>query len=178
MSKQITSIKEQSTKDSILKRTNPADNIKEYLNVLRINIIPIILILIGSIIVTVFYVITAKDIYRASTTLKINRPQGSILTSNLIPEFQEIITDRHILNEIEVLKSYRMRLSVSKILLDSFKVNPDRNLYFYIANPESKHIPDENDIPRLGGDSDNSRNQFFWLLCWIAQSFRSLGINE
>jgi len=149
LTKQLTSIKEQSPKDSILKRTNPADNIKEYINILRSNIIPIILILIGSIIVTIFYVITARDIYRASSTLKINRPQGSILTSNLIPEFQEIITDRHILNEIEVLKSYRMRLSVSKILLDSFKANPDRNLYFYIANPESKHIPDKNDIPAL-----------------------------
>jgi len=146
---QFKSTKGSAAKDSILKRTNPADNIKEYLIILRVNIIPIVLILIGSLVVTIFYVMTAKDIYRASTTLKINRPQGSILSSTLMPEFQEIITDRHILNEIEVLKSYRMRLSVSKILLDSFRVNPDRKLYYYISNPESKNTPTEKDIPTL-----------------------------
>jgi tyrosine-protein kinase Etk/Wzc len=42
-----------------------------------------------------------------------------------------------------------MRLSVSKILLDSFKVNPNKSLCYYIANPESKHVPDKKDIPRL-----------------------------
>ncbi|MEO6693744.1 MAG: polysaccharide biosynthesis tyrosine autokinase [Ignavibacteria bacterium] len=108
------------------------DNFKNYLSILRGNLLPIIIITLLSIIITVVYVLNARDIYKSTTTIKINRPQGSVLTSNLIPEFQDFITDRYISNEIEVLKSYKIRELVATNLLDTFKISQDKENFFYI----------------------------------------------
>jgi len=113
---------------------NTKDNFRHYLNIIRANILPVIIITLIFIILTVIYVFYAKDIYRSSATIKINRPQGSVLSSSLIPEFQDFITDRYISNEIEVLKSYKIREDVAKNLLDSFKVNQDKSKFYYIFN--------------------------------------------
>ncbi|MBV6478508.1 MAG: hypothetical protein HGGPFJEG_01263 [Ignavibacteria bacterium] len=110
------------------------DNIKNYLNILRTNLIPIIIITLAFIIITILYVLNAKDIYKSTATIKINRPQGSVLSSSLIPEFQDFITDRYISNEIEVLKSYRIRESLAQNLLDSFQVSEDKENFYYVFN--------------------------------------------
>jgi capsular exopolysaccharide synthesis family protein len=118
---------------------NTKDNFRHYLNIIRANIIPVIIITLIFIILTVIYVFYAKDIYRSSATIKINRPQGSVLSSSLIPEFQDFITDRYISNEIEVLKSYKIREDVAKNLLDSFKINQDKSKFYYIFNQSGKN---------------------------------------
>jgi polysaccharide biosynthesis transport protein len=116
------------------------DNLKNYFSILRANLLPITLITLASIIVTLAYVVNAKDIYKSTTTIKINRPQGSILSSSLIPEFQDFITDRYISNEIEVLKSYKIRETVAENLLDTFKITQDKDKFYYIFN----HSGDDN----------------------------------
>ena len=58
---------------------NTKDNFRHYLNIIRANILPVIIITLIFIILTVIYVFYAKDIYRSSATIKINRPQGSVL---------------------------------------------------------------------------------------------------
>jgi tyrosine-protein kinase Etk/Wzc len=108
------------------------DNLKAYLNLLRANIIPIIAITLGCVLLTLIYVFNAKDIYKSTATIKINRPQGSVLSSSLIPEFQDFITDRHISNEIEVLKSYRIREAVAANLIDTFKITQESDKFYYI----------------------------------------------
>jgi capsular exopolysaccharide synthesis family protein len=118
---------------------NTKDNFRHYLNIIRANILPVIIITLIFIILTVIYVFYAKDIYRSSATIKINRPQGSVLSSSLIPEFQDFITDRYISNEIEVLKSYKIREDVAKNLLDSFKINQDKSKFYYIFNQSGKN---------------------------------------
>lgn len=110
------------------------DNFRHYLNIIRANILPVAIITLIFIIFTVIYVFYAKDIYRSSATIKINRPQGSVLSSSLIPEFQDFITDRYISNEIEVLKSYKIREDVARNLLDSFSVLKDNSKFYYIFN--------------------------------------------
>jgi len=124
----------------IITSPHPSNNLKEYLNVLRSNILPILLIFSASVLVTVIYVMNAVNIYKTTTSLKIVRPQGSILSTQLIPEFQDFQTDRYISNEIEILKSYTIRGKVAATLLDSFRVNPNKSLYFYLVNrnPEVK----------------------------------------
>jgi capsular exopolysaccharide synthesis family protein len=112
----------------------PKDNYKKFLNIVRNNLFPIILIILACTAITIFYIFKAKDIYISTTTIKISRPQGSVLSSNIIPEFQDFITDRFISNEIEVLKSYRIREAVAEALLDSFKVDNDPSKYYYIFN--------------------------------------------
>ena len=108
------------------------DGLKSYLILLRANLIPIIAITLGCIIITLIYVLNAKDIYKSTATIKINRPQGSVLSSSLIPEFQDFITDRHISNEIEVLKSYRIRESVAKSLLDTVNQTKEYDKFYYV----------------------------------------------
>lgn len=108
------------------------DSFKTYLSLLRANLIPIIAITLGCIILTLIYVFNAKDIYKSTATIKINRPQGSVLSSSLIPEFQDFITDRHISNEIEVLKSYRIREAVAHSLLDTFNTTKENDKFYYV----------------------------------------------
>ena len=122
------------SKNGISDIKDSKDNFRNYLSILRANILPIILITLGSIILTIIYVLYAKDIYKSTATIKINRPQGSVLSSSLIPEFQDFITDRYISNEIEVLKSSKIRESVAGNLLDTFKSNQDYEKFFYIFN--------------------------------------------
>jgi len=125
---------DQISKNDFSNNKDSKDNFKNYLVILRANILPIILITLASIIITVIYVINAKDIYKSNTTIKINRPQGSILSSSPIPEFQDFITDRYISNEIEVLKSYKIRELVATNLLDTFKSSQDKENFYYIFN--------------------------------------------
>lgn len=113
---------------------HPSNNLKEYLNIVRSNLLPIILIFLSSVLITILYVVNAVNIYKTTTSLKIVRPQGSILSTQLIPEFQDFQTDRYISNEIEILKSYTIREKVAMNLLDSFKINPDRSKYYYLLN--------------------------------------------
>lgn len=110
------------------------DNLSNYISILRANMLPIIVITLASIIITLVYVFNAKDIYKSNSTIKINRPQGSVLSSSLIPEFQDFITDRYISNEIEVLKSYKIREKVAENMIDTFKINQDKDKFFYLFN--------------------------------------------
>jgi len=118
---------------------HPSDNIKEYINIIRGNLFLVIIIFAAAVLSTVLYVTSARDIFKSTTTLKISKPQGSILSGALMPEFQDFQNDRFISNEIEILKSYKIRELVARALLDSFKKNPEKSDYFYIINrnPES-----------------------------------------
>lgn len=116
------------------------DNISNYINILRSNLLPIFIITLTSIIITLIYVFNAKDIYKSNSTIKINRPQGSVLSSSLIPEFQDFITDRYISNEIEVLKSYKIREKVAENMIDTFKINQDKDKFYYLFS----HSDDDN----------------------------------
>lgn len=119
------------------------DNLKNYISILRSNWLPMLIITLASILLTIVYVIYAKDIYKSTTTIKINRPQGSVLSSSLIPEFQDFITDRYISNEIEVLKSYKIRESVARNLLDTFKTTLEYDNFYYVLN----HSGDQSQTP-------------------------------
>lgn len=108
------------------------DNINEYINIIKSNIFPILIIFLASILVTILYVINATDIYKSTTTLKISRPSGSILTAQLIPEFQDFQNDRFISNEIQVMKSRTITETVARALIDSFNNHSDKSDIFYI----------------------------------------------
>jgi tyrosine-protein kinase Etk/Wzc len=120
-----------------IKIEHPSDNIKQYISIIRANIFPIILIFISAVIATVLYVTAARDIFKSTTTLKISKPQGSILTGSVLPEFQDFQNDRFVSNEIEVLKSFRIREMVAKSIIDSIKNhNNDEDLFITIIRKE------------------------------------------
>lgn len=115
-------------------QSHPSDNLKDYINIIRANIFPIILIFLASVLVTVLYVTNAVDIYKTSTTLKISKPQGSILTSQMMPDLGDFQNDRFISNEIEILKSYKIRESVAASLLDTLKTFTNKDELYYLSN--------------------------------------------
>ncbi len=110
-----------------------SNTLKDYLILIRNNIVPVIIIILASLAVSIIYAISARDIYKSQTALKLSKPGGSILQSPLVPEFSDFGNDRFIANEIEILKSYNLRERVAKALVDTFvntKYNKDFNLLY------------------------------------------------
>ena len=104
-----------------------------YINIIRVNLIPIIIIFVISVIVTYVYVKNQTNIYRATTILKIENPQGNILETPL-GDYQEFWSDRYINNQIQILKSYYIRDIVAKALLDSLKNRSVEEKFIYLVN--------------------------------------------
>ncbi|KUO62930.1 hypothetical protein APF79_14180 [bacterium BRH_c32] len=94
--------------------------LRDYINLIKLNFVPILLITITGLVVAIIYAINAPNIYKSTTALKISKPSGSILSSSIMPEFQDFGSDRFIANEIEILKSYSLRERVTHTLVDSF----------------------------------------------------------
>jgi tyrosine-protein kinase Etk/Wzc len=103
-----------------------SNTLKDYINLVRNNLVPVLIITVVCFVVAVVYAFNSVDIYRATTTLKIAKPQGSILESPIMPEFQDFGSDRFIANEIEVMKSYSVRENVAKAIYDSVENNDKR----------------------------------------------------
>lgn len=118
---------------SVISAQHPSDNIKEYLNIIRNNLLPIVLIFLASFIATIIYITNAIDIYKTTTSIKINKLQGNILTTQF-GQYDNFEADRFISNEIEIMKSSVIREKAAMFLIDSFKVNPDKSNYYYLVN--------------------------------------------
>src|SRR5690606_14093005 len=123
------------------------DLISEYLHVLRSNILPIILILFVSLLVTFLYVFRAIDIYNATTILQLEPPQGNILQSSF-SEMEDMSDERYISNQIEVLKSYKIRDLVAYALLDSIQGRDDFKYFQLLSKGLEEKIPVSHDEVR------------------------------
>ncbi len=115
-----------------LNNAQDTHTVRDYINLIRLNFVPIILITLTGLLVSLIYAINAPNIYKSTTVLKLSKPQGSILSGSLLPEFQDFGSDRFIANEIEILKSYHLREKVSNTLIDSFKTSSDKNKFALI----------------------------------------------
>lgn len=120
--------------------------LKDYIRLIRANLIPVLLITIAGLVVAIIYAVNAIDIYKSTATLKISRPQGgSVLTSPLLPEFQEWGNDRFIANEIEIMRSYTARQLVAVTLIDSFYRDTDKTKYFILLDQKANtDVPGDN----------------------------------
>ncbi|MDO8549259.1 MAG: Wzz/FepE/Etk N-terminal domain-containing protein, partial [Ignavibacteria bacterium] len=108
-------------------------SLKDYVNLIRGNLLPIIIIISASLIIAIIYAVNARDIYKSTATLKVVKPQGNILYSPVIPEFQDFGNDRFLANEIEVLKTFNTRERVAKSLVETFNsVNAKDNFYILL----------------------------------------------
>ena len=57
--------------------------LKDYINLIRQNLLPISIITIAAVGIAIFYALTAINIYSSTTSLKLKKPQGNILESPL-----------------------------------------------------------------------------------------------
>lgn len=115
------------------------NTLRDYLNLIRLNLVPIIIITLTGLLVAVVYALNAPDIYKSTTVLKISKPSGNILESPLVPEFQDFGSDRFIANEIEILKSYRLREKVANALIDSFTISNNKRSFSLIIQDDVKY---------------------------------------
>jgi len=118
-------------------RAEEGTNLKDYINLIRINLIPFIFITLAGLAVAIIYAVNARDIYKSTTVIKLFKPKGNILEAPLLPEFQDFGSDRFIANEIEILKSYTLREKVAEALIDSFNTLKDDDKFFLILDRES-----------------------------------------
>ncbi|MBK6680958.1 MAG: hypothetical protein IPG53_13495 [Ignavibacteriales bacterium] len=103
-------------------------SIVDYLQLIRGNFLPILIITAVSFIFALVYAINAVNIYNSSTLVKVNKNSGNILESNpLLQPFGS--EDRFISNEIEIIKSYTLRERVASALIDSFNVAEKKDTF-------------------------------------------------
>lgn len=115
-------------------REKESNSFKDYLNLIRSNIVPIVLISLTGLVVSIFYAIKSPDIFKSTTVLKVSKPQGNILDSPLMPELQDFGSDRLIANEIEILKSYTVRENVAKAVVDDYNNASKKDKYSLILD--------------------------------------------
>lgn len=111
-------------------RSTESNSLKDYIKLVRTNIVPVVIITVVSLVVAIIYAVNAKNIYKATTSIKVSMPQGNILEAPLMPEFQDFGSDRFIANEIEILKSYSLRSRVAKALTDSFNTEGIKDSFY------------------------------------------------
>ena len=58
---------------------NQSSTLKDYIVLIGANIKPVAAILIASLIISIIYSLSAPDIFKTSTALKLTKPGGSIL---------------------------------------------------------------------------------------------------
>ncbi|GBD90737.1 tyrosine-protein kinase etk [bacterium BMS3Abin04] len=117
--------------------------IHDYIKILRDNLIPVIAISLTILIISIVYALTATDIYKASTVLKLSQPQGNILDAPLLPEFGNFGADRFIANEVETMQNITIREQVARDIIDSFKTLGQRDKFSLIFS--SKYFSDGKD---------------------------------
>ncbi len=116
-------------------KENVTSSLKDFVNIIRRNSGAVFIITFSCMCVSGLYALNSKDIFKSTTSIKVNKPQGSILEAPMLPEFQEFGSDRFIANEMEILKSYSIAERVAKALIDS-SGNYDIDSFYLIIDNE------------------------------------------
>jgi tyrosine-protein kinase Etk/Wzc len=130
---------------------------KDYILLIRNNLTPVIIIILISFAIALIYAVTAKNIYKSQTELKVSKPGGDILQSPLMPEFSDFGSDRFIANEIEILKSYNLRERVAKALVDSFNNSKNKKDFSLIFKQQFSGSTNELlTVPKIASSLKNT----------------------
>ncbi|MBI9073421.1 MAG: polysaccharide biosynthesis tyrosine autokinase [Melioribacteraceae bacterium] len=131
-------------------REPEVNSLKDYIQLIRLNLLPIILISLTGLFVAGIYALNATNIYKTTTVLKISKPKGGgILQAPIIQEFSDWGNDRFIANEIEILESYTLRSKVAKALLDTFALSQDEERFSLIFNKSAKENIDPSNFSKI-----------------------------
>jgi len=129
-------------------------SLKDYVNLIRGNLLPIIIIISASLIIAIIYAVNARDIYKSTATLKVVKPQGNILYSPVIPEFQDFGNDRFLANEIEVLKTFNTRERVAKSLVETFNSVNTKDSFYILLDLSSSFQETKAELLPVAGIAD------------------------
>lgn len=116
---------------------NETNTLKDYLNLVRANLIPIIIVTLVGLIVAILYAVNAQNIYKSTVYIKLEKPRsGGILDNPFSSGFSDFGSDRFIANEIEIMKSWSTRESVAETLIDSFRFVNSPDSFFLVLDRE------------------------------------------
>ena len=114
--------------------------INKYLGLIKANPVSLLIITAVIAVVSVIIALTSKDIYEAQTDIKISTPQGSILTSPVIPNSRDfgLGADLLIANEIQTVQyNYDIREKVAHSVIDTFKSGSSSDFSLIIESERS-----------------------------------------
>ncbi len=130
-------------------------SLKDYINIIRQHQLSVMIISLTILILAIIYAVTATDIYKASTMLKISEPQGSILDAPFLPELGGgSQADRFIANEIETIKNISITELVATEIMDSFIAINSNEMFSLVIDKEyfgeeSKGLKSYDDILKI-----------------------------
>ncbi|MBU1101026.1 MAG: polysaccharide biosynthesis tyrosine autokinase [Bacteroidetes bacterium] len=110
---------------------------KDIYALIRKNLLLFISIMLVIFVISGVYAYLKPDIYEATAVIKITKSKESVLTSPFMQGFQSIGEDRFIANELEILKSYRLREKAAMVLADSFRISERPGEFYSILESES-----------------------------------------
>ncbi len=120
-------------------------NLRDYLIIFFQNKWTVISIFLVAFFVSIFYAISARDVYTSEGSIKISIPKSNPLTGPLFEQFQEFGSDRFIANELEVLKSRTLAEIAAKSIIDTFRTKNNSNDFFVLLkdndHPDSGLLP-------------------------------------
>jgi polysaccharide biosynthesis transport protein len=116
-------------------------SLKDYILLIRNNLLIFFTIALIIIAAAVAYAILAKNIYKSTVTLKISSQKQSVLAaSSILPQISSMADDRFIANELEVVTNYDTRERYAKALIDSFNVVKDKSIFILLKDKDGKGI--------------------------------------
>ncbi len=124
-------------------------SLKDYIQLIRTNLIPFFIISLVIIIAAINYAIWTEDIYKSTVTMKITIQPQSVLESSVQNEVGGLIHDRLIANEIEVMNNYDTRERYAKALIDSFNNSKEKNLFKVLKSEDGKGINEHKSLQTI-----------------------------
>ncbi len=112
-------------------------SLKDYILLMRINLITFLVIFFIIITGAVLYILLAQRIYESTVTLKIKKQKENILQSASENE-NSLEQDRLIANEIEIMSNYETRERTAKALVDSIENTKDKAIYKLLGLKEDE----------------------------------------
>ena len=125
-------------------------SIKDYILLIRTNLSLFLSIFILIVSAVIVYAFLSKNIYKSTVTLRITAQKKSVLeTPSLFPEVNNLVSDRFIANEIEIITNYDTREKYAEALIDSFYNTYNKNLFAVIKDEDGKGINGHKSITDL-----------------------------
>jgi capsular exopolysaccharide synthesis family protein len=120
-------------------------SLKDYYFLIRNNLLIVSIIVVVSLAAAILYAYKQVNIYQATASLKITKPQSNILTTSFSTDAGDFSSDRFIANEIEIIKSYTVRKRAAQEIISFFKndsvSNKSKYSVIYDSERNRSHDP-------------------------------------
>lgn len=129
--------KEDNPRDKLFPRKENL-RLHDYLDLLRSNIWLVVMLVIVSTAIAAIYAFYMPDVYQSTSILKLSPPNGNILEAPFMSELNNSANDRFIANEIEIMKSYKVRENAAVSLRREF-YNGSKDSFYLILKGELRN---------------------------------------